>query len=90
MSNYTKTIQAVSSDGTVLDERSAETPAGARRSLLAMIDRHCTSGWVDGVSQQVAESAAAHWDGRSDFKAVVGSWNRTGSVIFHACERDRP
>lgn len=81
----TITIQAIR-NGEVIDERTAATAAGARKSLLAMIERVCFQSWrgQDDCSMQFAESEAAHWDGRSDFCQTVEAWNRGAGCVFQA------
>ena len=79
------TIQAIRF-GEVIDERTATTAAGARKSLLSMIDRVCLREWrgQDDCSMQFAEREAARWDGRSDFRQTVEAWNKLEPVVFVA------
>lgn len=81
----TITIQAIR-HGEVIDERIATTPASARKSLLAMIERVCLRQWGghDDCSFLFAEREAARWDGRSDFRQTVEAWNRGSGCVFHA------
>lgn len=74
------TIQIIRG-GEVIDERTAATPAGARKSLLAAIWRNADLGRVDDVSLQVAEREASKWDGRSDFSQTVMTWNARPDFI---------
>jgi len=77
------TIQAISG-GQIIDERTATTPAGARRSLLAMIDRTKPTSWADDCMTMLIEGTASNWDGRSDFREHLPSWNQTGGITFWA------
>jgi hypothetical protein len=73
----------------VVFERECETRAGARRSLIAAIERE-TRAWgsQDDVSWSVAEGEAARWMATSDFNELVRPWNATpGGLRFAALVR---
>lgn len=92
MTNHRITVQATI-DEAVADERHASTPAAARKSLLAMIDRQTRSSAeafhvnpCDEVARAWALSQAQSWDGRTPIALTVPTWNHVpaGGVTFHA------
>lgn len=56
------------SAGPNLEVRPVKTPAGARRSMLAALDRHED---VDGVSWYAARDRVLAWDGRSPLRVTL-------------------
>lgn len=58
-------ITTMDNHGEVVSVRTATTPAGVRRSLIAAIDR-CDD--VDSVSRQFAEIDATNWDGKENLR----------------------
>lgn len=89
MSTTIQTIDSDRCDGEkVIDERTATTPAGARRSLRASIDRaHRANPHLDGVGVQHAENLAAAWDGVGDIKLTIRTWNAMAGVTIWAQTR---
>ncbi len=83
----TITIQATRS-GEVVAERTVATRSGARRSLLAMIDRVCRqhASEVDDCEWMFAERLASKWSADEDFAQTVNPWHRRedGAIRFHA------
>ena len=82
------TIQATR-HGQIVSERHAETTAGARRSLLAMLDRELRKwGGADDVSWLTAERCAENWTpppGKVhtvEFAYSVQAWNKTAPMRF--------
>lgn len=65
----------------IIEERTATTKAGARRSLLAAVRRHTKAAQVESVDRQHAEAQALAWTG-GDVQIVIPDWNRAGSTVI--------
>lgn len=64
--------------GNVVDARRVSTPAGARRAMLAAIERHRHG--TDTISQQAAILRASRWDGRTPLSVALTDYVRNNEV----------
>lgn len=74
----TITIQTTREEG-IVRQRTATTPAGARRSVIAALDDIARWYGFDDDDLSMARNVAAKWDGRTDLKVHVGGWARNGN-----------